>query len=186
MSGKSRTSARAVNFDSSPREPGQILYIPGQLGGFFSAMPKGVILHGSRSGVASRNIHDEFIGTANWAANNPGGLSWNATIGEDEIALHLPEDEWGHNARRASGMYLAVEFSQPTVNHSISDAQVEAFCWWFQNKVTARWEAFPLTFPTHAEVEAWGLTGRIDGKTDVFPNGDPRTDELRQRILARL
>jgi hypothetical protein len=144
-----------------------------------------VILHSSRSGRASNSTHDEFEGTAAWNGNNPDGLSWNATIGEDEIAIHHDADEWGHNARGCSDNYLAVEFAQPVESRDISDAQVDVFCWYFM-ETRKRWPELPLRFPTHAELDGTAEYGRFDGKSDVFSKGSPRADELRTRILERL
>ena len=154
--------------------------------GRFTGTPKGVILHSSRSGAASKSCHEEFEGTAAWNGANPDGLAWNATVGDDEIAIHLNPDEWGWNARRASSSYLAVEFAQPTAAQAVTDGQVRAFCWWLRARVLKQWPQLARNFPTHAEVEARGETGQYDGKSDVFPLGDPRADALRARIAARL
>lgn len=148
--------------------------------------PQGCILHGSRSDRASNPIEAEYLGTANWAVNNGKQLGWNATIGEYRVAVHLLPDQWGWNARAASRTYLAVEFAQPTADVAITDGQVAAFVAWWQNVVKPRWPSVPDYFPTHAEVEVDGETGVVDGKTDVFPFDDPRADELRDRIMARL
>ena len=154
--------------------------------GRFGGAPKGVILHGSRSADDSKSTHDEFVGTAAWNGGNPDGLGWNATVGDDEIAIHLEPSEWGWNARAASSSYLAVEFAQPTQSQAISDGQVRAFCWWLRAHVLKHWPEMARHFPTHAEVEAWGETRHQDGKTDVFPLRDARANELRARIIARL
>lgn len=153
--------------------------------GIFHQMPSGVVLHGSRSGIAGRPIHDEFEGTARFALNTE--LGWNATVGDDEIALHLAADEWGHHARAASDNYLAVEFAQPVLGDPITDGQVRAFCWWMRKFVLTRWPNFPMHFPTHSEIEHNGETGRFDGKTDIFKwQNEASSDEVRERILARL
>lgn len=144
-----------------------------------------MILHGSRSG-RPQPTHDEYVGTARYAAVEPNGLGWNATIGSDEIALHIPLSHWGWNARAASSHYLAVEFAQPTVNDPITDGQVRAFCWWY-GEAKQRWPALSKSMPTHAELDgSVEYGGYYDGKTDVFPKGDHRTTDLRQRILNRL
>ena len=154
--------------------------------GQFAVVPKGVILHGSRSALAGNPTHAEFEGTARYQGTNAGGLGWNATIGDDEIAIHLDPGEWGWNARAASRHYLAVEFAQPRESDLIGDGQVRAFCWWLRAHVFRRWPDQPRQFPTHAEVEQSGETGQLDGKTDVFHFGSPLADELRARIAARL
>lgn len=143
------------------------------------------MLHGSRSGIASKSTHDEFESTAAYAGSNPDSLGWNVTIGDDELAVHLNPDEWGWHARAASSHYLSVEFAQPVASRPVSDAQVDVFCYWLTAIVEPVWGAL-RHLPTHAEVEASGETGAHDGKTDVFPAGDPRADELRARIMARL
>ena len=153
--------------------------------GNFTGTPKGVILHGSRSG-SNNDTEREYTGTVNYVRAGANGLGWHATIGDDRIALHIGPEGYGWNARAASSKYLAVEFAQAVEAKPISDGQVRAFAWWFRNKARATWPNLPLNFPTHAEVEARGETGARDGKTDVFSNGSPRADELRARILAEI
>lgn len=163
----------------------KVLIKPDVRAGTFQQMPKGVILHGSRSGIEGNSTHNEFMGTANFALNTD--LGWNATIGDDEIALHLGPDEWGWNARAASLVYLGVEIAQPTHGAPITDGQVRAFCWWMRRLVLPTWPGLPLHFPTHSEVEHNGETGQFDGKSDVFKWQDQsQCNELRQRIFARL
>lgn len=150
----------------------------------------GVILHGSRSGRAGQpneaGRHTEFVGTAQYAVNEPGGLGWNATVGHDEIAIHMLHSQWGWNARAASNKYLGVEFAQPTEAWPITDGQVRAFCW-FVKEARKTWSHLPLQFPTHAELDGTQIYGgQYDGKTDVFRRGSPATDDLRARILAQL
>lgn len=159
--------------------------IPGNRAGSFPSVPRGVILHGSRSG-SGNNTDREYAGTVNYVRNGASGLGWNATIGDDVVGIHIGPDGYGWNARAASSKYLAVEFAQAVETKPISDAQVKAFCWWFISHVYPRWPSIPLNFPTHAELEARGETGQRDGKTDVFSNGSPQSDELRSRILTTL
>jgi hypothetical protein len=158
---------------------------PGVAADVFAGTPRGVILHGSRSGHP-QSTHAEYVGTANYAVDEPNGLGWNATIGDDEVAIHILSDEWGWNARTASSHYLAVEFAQPTVNDPISDAQVRAFCWWWI-ETKKMWPSLSKYMPTHAELDGTiEYGGYTDGKTDVFPKTDARATELRQRIISRL
>lgn len=154
--------------------------------GTFGQRPRGIILHGSRSGRASNPIAAEYVGTASYEVNNSAGLGWNATIGEDVVALHVDARRWGWNARAASMHYLAVEIAQPVEAVDVTDGQVRAFCDWVRQHVLPVWPDLPMHFPTHAEVEHSGETGVRDGKTDVFSYGSPRADELRARILANL
>lgn len=156
------------------------------VGGRFSGTPKGIILHGSRSGVAGRPKDVEYRGCASWAINNPDGLSWHATIGENRVAVHLTPQEWGWNARAASSHYLAVEIAQATVDEAVTDAQVTALADWIRTRVLPAYPSLPMHFPSHAEVEVSGETGQRDGKTDIWPAGDRRTNELRARLLAAL
>lgn len=154
--------------------------------GRFSRTPKGIILHGSRSGRAGNPLDQEYLGTARWAQTNPNDLGWNATIGDGKVAVHLTPQEWGWNARAASQHYLAVEIAQPTAADRVTDGQVVALVDWIKRHVLPAWPALPMHFPTHAEVEASGETGQRDGKTDAFPAGDVRADELRGRIMAMM
>ena len=159
---------------------------PSNVAGLFNEPPKGVVLHGSRSGIAGRATKDEFDSVRNYAMTNPAGLGWNVSVGDDAIAVHMQATEWGWHARAASNDYLSCEFAQATADISISDAQVRAFVYWLKNYVYKSWPNFNPYFPTHAEVEASGETGVADGKSDVFPSGDVRADELRDRILREM
>jgi hypothetical protein len=153
--------------------------------GRFEHTPRGIILHGSRSGVEHATLA-EFQGTALYAINEPDGYGWNATVGEDVLAVHMSVREWGWNARACSDHYLAVEFAQGTVADAISDAQVRAFAW-FAAACRNAWPQLVMNLPTHAELDGTAdYGGYVDGKTDVFPKADARANELRARILALL
>lgn len=152
--------------------------------GRFDAMPKGVVLHGSRSGSAGNPKQKEYLGTARYEQSNTLGLGWHATIGENVVAVHLTPQEWGWHALQASKVYMGVEFAQATVDEPITDAQVNAFCAWFKKYVAPAWPSLPLHFPSHAEVDR--EFNQQQGKTDAFPFGDPRMDDLRGRIMAQL
>jgi len=154
--------------------------------GMFAVMPKGIILHGSRSGHAGNPKDKEYRGTANFEVNNSDDLGWNATIGEGKVAVHLTPREWGWNARQASKHYLAVEIAQATVDEPISDLQVDALAGWIRTHVLPEWPDLPMFFPTHSEVEKRGETGQTDSLSCLFPFEDPRADELRGRLMARL
>lgn len=153
--------------------------------GRFTSVPKGVILHGSRSGKAGNPKDVEYLGTARYEQNNPD-LGWHATVGENKVAVHLTPYEWGWNARDASQFYIAVEIAQATVDEEITDAQCAALADYLKTRIFPVWGDLGFHFPTHAELEAWGETGQKDGKTDVFPLGDPRVDGVRNRLYALL
>lgn len=154
----------------------------GTVAGTFAGTPQGIILHGSRSGVAGRSVQAEYDGTRRYAASGIE-LGWSATVGDDAVSLHMRPRAWGWNARGASSHYLAVELAQPTVHDPITEGQVRALCWWIQQIVLPIWPTLDVThLPTHAELPE----GQADGKTDCFPLGDARADELRARIAARL
>ena len=152
--------------------------------GRFASQPKGVILHGSRSGRPGNPKRAEYEGTARYEQTNPGGLGWHATLGMNRVALHLTPQEWGWHAMQASRVYLGVEFAQATVDEPITDEQVAAFCAWFERHVRPVWPGLPLHLPSHAEADR--EFGVNQGKSDVYPLGSPRMDELRARIMARL
>lgn len=153
--------------------------------GSFAATPRGIVLHGSRSGNASNSQLAEYRGTANWEVNNPNGLGWNVTIADYRVAEHIDVRHWGWHAKSASQFYLSVEFAQPTVNHAITDAQVDALADWIKTRVTPVWGNLGWHYPTHAEVQASGEAGD-SGNTDVYPLGDPRLDALRNRLYQLL
>lgn len=152
----------------------------GTMAGQYTSPPAGCILHGSRSGVAGRGVQAEYDGCRAYAASGIE-LGWTATVGHDAVSLHMPPSAWGWNARGASSRYLAVEFAQATVHDPITDGQVRAFVWWLRTIAVARWPALDVTsLPMHSELAA----GMADGKSDVFPKGDRRGDDLRARIAA--
>jgi hypothetical protein len=153
--------------------------------GQFTSQPDGLILHGSRSGQ-HWTLGQEFDVTRRYCVNNPEGLSWQATIGEDRYSVHMDSRSWGWSAREHSYRYLALEFSQANLGDPISDAQVRAAVAWVKAEALKSWPLLNLTkpgaLPTHAELPA----GVRDGKTDAYELGDSRADDLRRRILAQL
>lgn len=156
----------------------------GHVAGTFSAIPTGILLHGSRSG-RPQSLLNEYIGTANWAASGSHDLGWNVTVGDNRYCVHMTARQWGHHAREHSRSYLAVEFAQPTVNDAITDGQVAAFVAWWRADVLPVWPMLTgnLTpLPAHSEMPA----GKRDGKTDTWPAGDPRNEQLRQRIRTAM
>ena len=151
----------------------------------FLKMPAGFLFHGTRSGVA-QSAEAEWQGTVGYAARGADGIdSWNYTVGPNLVAVHLAPDRWGWHARACSGRYISLEFAQSTAGQGIDDDTVNAACWCIQEGRKV-WPTVPLHFPTHAEVEHYGETGKIDGKSDVYPYGSPEAEELRSRIKARL
>lgn len=164
----------------------QVEHVQGLVAGSYRAIPRGVILHGSRSGTQN-DTEQEYTGTVGYVSRGTDGtVGWNVTVGDGKYTTHMEPTQYGWHARAASTGYLGAEFAQATRDKPVSDDQVRAFCHWFVNVVQPSWPGIALSFPSHAEVEAQGLTGQRDGKDDVFPNGDPRTEELRTRILAQL
>lgn len=154
--------------------------------GPFRAVPIGVILHGSRSGI-ERSTDAELQSTINYAVGGAldsegDNLGWNATIGPATVARHIDPKYYGWNAREASSVYVAAEFAQGLVADPIDDTAVDAFCWWFINVVRVAWPTIPALFVTHASLPA----GIRDRKTDAFPIADPRAADLIARIHARL
>lgn len=152
--------------------------------GRFTSTPKGVILHGSRSGKRGNPKASEALSTARYEQANTLGLGWHATLGMRWVALHLTPREWGWHALQASKVYLGVEFAQATADEPIADEQVDAFVDWFRTQVLPVWPNLPLHFPSHAEADR--EFGVSQGKSDVFPLSDSRMGDLRARIMARL
>lgn len=107
-------------------------------------------------------------------------LAWHVTIGEGEIACHLPLNRWGWHAGSHSRRWFGAEFAQPTGDDPITDLQVQTFCWWWRNVVRKRWPGVPDHFLGHSEVRQ----GINAGKTDPYTVGSPEMDNLRRRILS--
>lgn len=159
---------------------------PGTVAGVFAARPKGIILHGSRSGQRW-GVQQEFDSCRNFAAGGANGLGWSASIGPDAYSIHMTAREWGWNARSpASQTFLAVEFAQATLPDPVTDAQVRAFAHWYTHEVVPVWGALYLAddaaLPMHSELPS----GVADGKTDAFTRWSARADDLRARIRAAL
>lgn len=155
------------------------------MAGTFASKPKGIILHGSRSGQ-QWSIGSEFDSCRNYAASGANGLGWNVTAGQDEYSVHMTARQWGWNARHHSDDYLAVEFAQARIVDPITDAQVRSFIHWYEHEVVPVWGRLDLSadaaLPMHSELPA----GQADGKTDAFVAHSDRANDLRRRIRAAL
>lgn len=156
----------------------QIVAVAGNVAGRYATTPVGVILHGTRSGQPY-TTDQEYQATIRFVRSGAGGLGWSFTCGNGVIAVHMTPQQWGWNARSASSKHLACEFAQANLGDPITDAQIDAFCWWFLNVARAAWPNLPKAFPYHSELPQ----GIADGKTDVEPRGQ---HSVRDRILARL
>ena len=111
------------------------------------------------------------------------GLCWWLTVGEDMVAVHTNPDQWGwHAGDPLSRRWLGVEFAQCKLGDPITDCQVRATAWAITNLFWERWPAGIPRFECHSQTEQ----GRQWGKTDPFPDGDPRNDDLIARILKLL
>lgn len=158
-------------FNVSP--PVEVLYRWAPLSsvqGAFTKRPRGVILHASRSTV-DRSVEAEFKGTVDYAVGGADGKGWNATIGNDKYAVHIPATSWGWSAREPSSIWLAVEFSQARIGRPVDDAQLRAFAAWWHTEVLPIWPGLLPVLVHHATLDAaWQAP---DGKTDVVPNSDP-------------
>ena len=165
--------------------------------GAFPAAPIGLLLHSSRSGRApttelpSARVYREYSGTVAWCQSpSNGGIGWHVTVGEmvdgsPIYAIHLPPDQWAYHVRELSSQYLGLEFSQPTVDEPISNAQVQAAAHWIVSRVFPRWPFLTLKtllLPGHSET----VPGKRDGKTDPYPAGDPHLDDLRRRLRSAI
>lgn len=158
--------------------------LSGNSAGAFTAVPAGVVLHGTRSGQPY-DTDAEYRATLNYVRNGAGGLGWNVTVSDDTLCEHLRPGLYGWHARSASSQFLSIEFAQSDITRPISDAQVRAAAWWIAHARTV-WPSLPLHFPGHSELDQSGATGQRDFKSDPFSVGDPRMDELRGRLMRRL
>ena len=159
---------------------------PGSAAGSFAGRPDFIAIHGSRSGTG-RSTNAEYDGTRAYARVTD--LGWNITVGNDRYSIHMATRQWGYHARATSRRSLSAELAQANRYFAIEDGQVRAFCHWLRASVLAAWPDWvigPGQLLSHGEIEARGWTGVRDGKDDPFLAGDPRMDELRARILARL
>jgi hypothetical protein len=157
----------------------------GTQAGSFVERPRGIILHGSRSGQ-SWSIDREFDSCRNYAAGGANGLGWNATVGEMEYSIHLSARNWGWNARSASRSFLGVELAQARYGDPITDAMVIALVHWYQHEVLPMWGELPLgsdaALPSHNSLPE----GAADGKSDCYLDPSPELTNLRKRIRALL
>jgi N-acetylmuramoyl-L-alanine amidase-like protein len=157
---------------------------PHSVGPFAWGEPSFLLMHGTRSGL-DRSIREEFDSNRRYVVTNTKGYSWHVTIGEDAYSMHLPLDKWGWHANEESRQSLGVEFAQPTVDHTINDAQVRAFADWFKVAV-ATWPGLNIGTASGMRMHSAVASGVRQGKTDVYPLGDPRWPELRGRIIQAL
>lgn len=159
---------------------------PGTVAGAFIARPKGIILHGSRSG-RDWSIEREFDSCRNFAAGGANGLGWNATVGPLAYSVHIDARHWGWSAGSpASGTLLAVEFAQATIDDPVTDDMVAAFVHWYEHEVVPAWGALDLSddaaLPCHSEL----AQGQAQGKSDVFLPHSTQAADLRARIRGAL
>jgi hypothetical protein len=150
--------------------------------GLIPIIPKGIILHSTRSGQQYDEI-EEYDGTVGYVRRGADGHGWHVTIGPDRVAMHMTPREWGWNARWHSSEYLAIEFSQSNLGWEISDRQLRAAAWWIKNYVVPIWpRAVATNYVFHSELAA----GIADGKTDAYPRssgaGVPFKAQLRHLV----
>lgn len=158
---------------------------PHVAGIFPLGQPTYLIIHGTRSGL-DRTVREEFDGNRAYVVTNTKGYSWHVTIGEDAYSIHLPMNRWGWHANEESRQSLGVEFAQMTGDHTINDAQVRAFAHWFKNVVVPIWPGLNIGAQGGMQMHSAIASGQRQGKTDVYPLGDPRWPELRGRIITAL
>ena len=162
--------------------------MPGNRAGLFNSQgPQGIILHATRSGRdwPAEEERRDFDATVNYVRAGAGAdrLGWNITAGPGLIAEHLAPHEWGWNAGApASRTYLAIEFAQARLGDQISDSTLDAAAWWVRERVLRHWPNMPLMLVHHASL----AQGKAQGKTDVYPDSDPRQAEFTERFAARL
>lgn len=154
-------------------------------GSFLFGQPSYLVMHGTRSGT-DNTIREEFDGNRAYVVTNTKGYSWHVTVGEDAYSVHLPMDKWGWHANEDSQRSLGVEFAQPTVNHTINEAQVRAFCAWFKAEVLPVYPFFNLAAEGKMRMHSELLSGQRQGKTDVYPLGSARWPVLREQIIEQL
>lgn len=163
----------------------EVLNVSGNIAGQYAVMPKGVILHGTRSGNPNNDVDEEFNGTLNYVRNGANDLGWNATVGDGIIAIHMHPSDWGWHARACSYKYVGIEIAQAVESIDITDKQIETIAWYLRNYVYKYWSNMPHTLVTHSEVDGTAdYGGQYDGKTDVFSRGNPKAQELKDAILA--
>lgn len=161
--------------------------------GTFAHVPAGVILHGTESGSTTNTVYQEWLGTCHYVQGGalrwtddvppePYYVAWQATGGEDMIGRHMRADEWGWHAGADSKVFLGYEFAHARTFQPISNASVNAFCWWFVHVARDRWPTLPAVFPCHSERPQ----GQSIGKVDAFPANSASANGLRARIVARL
>ena len=180
---QSRLNTELLPWEQPPEYRPTLFCHPSPSGqGRFWISPAGIILHGTRSGRRLDRF-SEFHGTRGWAQSGADGLAWHVTVGEDCVATHLDPGQWGwHCGEPDSRRYLGIEFAQPTVEYDITDLQVRAAAWWIREVALERWPLMGLELRAHSEIEQ----GRESGKSDPYPDGDPRNWELADRIIRAL
>jgi hypothetical protein len=175
---------------------GAPLPYPGRVAGEFALPPKGIVLHSSRSGCTLTPAGEpwttmhEFQSTCNWAKNAANEYGWNVTVGPNVWAAHMRPTQYGINCgTKASGEYLAVEFSQALLGQPIVQEQVTAFAAMWRDYIVPVWPhlaateaANRLLLPAHSEMPQ----GVADGKTDPWPKATAELDQFRARLRAAL
>ena len=157
------------------------------------ARPRGLVLHGTRSGVP-KTIHDEYDGTRDWAThalvhdpvNGDYYLGWHVTVGEDEYSVHMTAREWGWNCGGDSMYRFAIEFAQWDVSQAITDRQVRTAARAIKNELLPQWGPYDWSDPNAMKGHSELPQGIRDGKTDTFPLNSAALAMLKQRLQVAL
>ena len=158
--------------------------------GLFAARPVGFILHGSRSGIATRSRQQEYDGTRTYAENSlvrlPDGTTyytgWNATIGERQYSVHFDCRRWGWNAGRDGETRMATEIAHAVRAWNVTNDQIAAWAAWYWRQVVPVWGHYDLDDPRVLKAHGELPQGQSIGKDDVHAATDPRLEDVKQRL----
>ncbi len=159
--------------------------IDGNNSGSFFRRPKIVVMHATRSGIATKTDAEELVSTLNWFTN-PNGASAHWVLSETERVRVVADALIAWHSAYLNGRARGIELTQPTIDRPFTDGHYAnaalvgrhyvalgvAPVWldYWDGDVTAS------GFVSHEDT----IQGRESGKSDVGPQFD------RQRFIASL
>lgn len=159
--------------------------VDGNNSGYYLVQPKIVVMHATRSTIASKTDEEELTSTLNWFIN-PYGASSHWVISELERVRAVLDSLLAWHSGYLNGLSWGVELTQPTIDrpftegHYINAALVGRH--YVSLGVAPKWLSYwdgntiESGFVSHEDT----IQGRASGKSDPGPEFD------RQRFIASI
>lgn len=159
--------------------------INGNNSGPLTSQPKVVVIHATRSGIATKTDAEELLSTLNWFVN-PDGASSHWVLSEIERVRVVADDLLAWHVGYLNGKSRGVELTQPTIDRPFTDGHYENAALIGRHYVSLGvvpvwlpyWDGNTVEsgFVAHEDT----IQGRQSGKSDPGPQFD------RQRFITSL